>query len=256
MQPFWLTKRVRQVQPYEKLAGIYDYIMRHVDYGHWANYVMDLIRRWHPHAVSILDVACGSGNLLQMLNKEQFRVGGCDCSFAMTQQAKLKKSLQGVPIWCGDMIKLAVKSPVDVLLCLYDSVNYLMDLASINQFFCSAAATLAPQGLLIFDICTERNSIEFFSNYYDHEKQPLFSYFRWSHYARKSRIQYTEFKIKFKSDPMLYWEIHQQKIYPVDPILQVIQASPLRLLEQYDGFTFQRPGAKTNRIHLVLARKD
>ena len=256
MRLHWSTRKVRQTQPYEKLAPLYDHIMRHVDYDRWADYVDELIQRWRPGAVTILDIACGTGNLLAKLQRDSFYVGGCDFSLPMIQQAKQKKTLQSLPIWCGNMVDLPVKSPADVLLCLYDSINYLMDLDDVYKFFSSAAQALVPNGLLIFDVCTERNSLDFFYNYYDHEKQAAFSYDRWSHYDRKTRIQYTEFKMRFKSDPLTYWEIHQQRIYPVVSILQMIKASPLRLLEQYDGFSFQCPTVRSNRIHFVLERKE
>ena len=58
--------KVRQ-DPYQGLAPIYDYVMRHVDYGEWVDYVHSLLERWDPDATQVCDLACGTGKTLTAL---------------------------------------------------------------------------------------------------------------------------------------------------------------------------------------------
>jgi len=252
----WSTKKAKKVPPYEKLAPIYDYIMKHVDYELWSNFAVDLIQRWHPNAKSILDTGCGTGNLLAEMKEKPFKLMGFDSSFKMVSQAGKKKDLENIPIWQANMTNFVLRLPVDVMLCFYDSINYIMTPESIEQFLNSAKNSLKPKGLLVFDICTERNAIEYFYNYYDHDKNKSFSYDRWSHYCHKKKIQFTEFKLRFIGDPVTYLEVHQQRIYSVPTILKLIKSSSFKLLDQYDEFSFRNPHPQSNRIHFVLQAKD
>lgn len=255
MRLSWSTKSVQRVQPYEKLASIYDHVMRHVNYARWGDYIQQLLELWRPETRSVLDIACGTGNLLSELRHRGFLLAGADYSPAMVAVARKKPALRGIPLFTADMTQFYVKKPVETVLCLYDSINYLMELAHLRRFFDSAEQVLVKDGLLIFDICTEHNSLEFFFNYYDHEKTETFSYDRWSHYDRKNRIQFTEFKIRFKSDPAVYHEVHRQRIYSIREILEAIEPSGFDLLAAYHMFSTQPASPRSNRIHFVLRKK-
>jgi len=252
----WSTKSVQRVRPYEKLAAIYDHVMQHVDYARWGRYILRLLELWQPDARRVLDIACGTGSLLQELSSRPLRLAGCDYSPPMVLRARQKPLLQRIPLFVADMTRLSLRRPVDVVLCLYDSLNYLMEPQQVARFFDNTAQLLHPGGLLIFDICTEHNSLEFFFNYYDHERADNFSYDRWSHYDRKNKIQYTEFKLRFKGDPVVYLEQHAQRIYSIRTVLELIGRSPFELLSAYHMFSLQPPTSRSNRVHFVLRRKE
>jgi len=252
----WSTKNVERTPPYEKLAVIYDHVMRHVDYREWAVYANDLIRRWLSDTKNVLDVACGTGNLLLELKRFEYQLYGCDSSYPMVLQASYKRDLKEIPFWQCDMSNFGLKRKMDVVLCLYDSFNYIMTKENILNFLNTAHQFMCPKGLLIFDICTEQNSLNFFLNYYDHEKNDEFYYYRWSHYDQKKKIQFTEFKMKFKDDSTTYLEVHQQRIYSVKEIHQLVDLSQFELLDVYDGFSFRYPDSMSSRIHFVLQRRD
>ena len=240
------------VAPYEKLALIYDQLMKHVDYRSWANYINKLITKYHPKTKTILDASCGTGNLLAMLRRYPYDFLGCDFSLPMLKQAKVKGKIESIPIWRCSMVDLAVQKKVDVILSLYDSVNYIMEIENIIKFISNAEVALQNGGLLIFDICTERNAIKYFYNYYDHDSQITFKYDRWSHYDQKTHIQHTEFKVHFYSEKKTYLEKHKQKIYSIRAILDAINSTSMKLIDIYDGYTFQPANSKSNRIHFVL----
>jgi len=120
------------VEPYSKLAYIYDEVMYHVDYVGWARYIQKIIRRWHPSAEKILDISCGTGSLLFKLESGKHQLFGFDSSLDMLKFARKKCQVKklAIPLWQGDMISFQLKQKADVIVSLYDSVNYIMDIAT------------------------------------------------------------------------------------------------------------------------------
>ncbi len=252
----WLRKKVKKAAPYEKLAPIYDFMMRHVDYAMWADYVLQIYRKLEFQPDSLLDTSCGTGNFLINMRKFVPKLYGCDGSFSMVKQARKKESLAEIPIWAGDMRRIGLKKNVDALVCLYDSINYLCTsdeiLLALENFY----DLTNPGGVLIFDICTIQNSELNFSNYYETKKEKDFAYTRWSHFDHKTQIQYTEFQIKFRGDGTLYHEVHRQRIYHTETFFHLIEKTEWKLVFALDGFSFEPPSHNSNRIHFVLRKQE
>ncbi len=252
----WLRTKVKKAEPYEKLAPIYDFVMRHVDYRMWADYVLQIYEELHFQPESLLDAACGTGNFLINIQHSVRKVYGCDNSFAMIQQSQKKSILGEVAIWVGDIRRIGMKKRVDAVVCLYDSINYLRTPDEIQLALENFYDLTLPGGILIFDICTVQNSELNFSNYYETKKEKNFAYTRWSHFDRKKQIQYTEFQIKFKGDGALYHEVHRQRIYHTETFFNLIEKTKWKLMFTLDGFSFDPANANSNRIHFVLKKQE
>ena len=83
-----MSVRTKQYKIYTELAPIYDYVMRHVNYRKWAEYVSTLFQFVGVEVNTILDVACGTGTLGLILNNMGFNVCGFDYSPDMVLQGK------------------------------------------------------------------------------------------------------------------------------------------------------------------------
>ncbi len=238
--------------PYTALATIYDYVMRHVDYVHWADYVESLLVRHDMVARTILDIACGTGSLTIELRKRGYRTGGADGCAPMLERAKEKAVEAGydIPFWNQAFLDLEGFKPYDTAVCLYDSMNYLMSLDDFAVALDRIHETIYPGGLFIFDLCTEANSVRYFSDLRERERGDGFSYTRHSYF--REGIQFNDFEITFKKPKRVVNERHRQRIYPLSEIEPVIEASPFRLEEAYDGFGFRSPTERSDRVHFVL----
>ena len=65
-------------QAYDGLAAIYDYVMRHVDYVAWANYIHSLLQRHGHHVHRLVELACGTGNATFELQRLGYDIAGYD----------------------------------------------------------------------------------------------------------------------------------------------------------------------------------
>lgn len=245
-------------EPYGALARIYDFVMRHVDYRNWALYVEGIFRRFGFVDPVICDLACGTGSLALELWRLGYTVSGVDQSEAMLSVAREKARSRRAPIpfYRMDLTALEGADAYDVVLCLYDSLNYLTSPPEIERAFEDIWKLLRSKGLFIFDVCTEANSLRYFRDHTEKERGRGFSYVRHSSYNPETHCQFNEFSITFKGDPKQHIERHEQRIYTLKEIQAIVGRSRFEFLGMYDGFT-SRPGDEnSDRVHFVLKKDE
>lgn len=253
-----LVKKKVICKPYEKLASIYDFVMNHVDYQQWTEYIITLLEMTSISVSSILDIACGSGTFGFLLKRYGYHYLGMDSSRQMIGLARLKMTTQNsqFPVWVGNMQQFRLAQPVDVVLCLYDSINYLFTPENWNRTFDGVFNSLKKMGLFIFDITTIKNSIESFGNFHSRDFGPGFSYDRKSYYDARKQIQHTEFLISFDSAKYtVFKEMHLQRIYSIDNVLHMCETSDLVLLAYYGDFTRTIGSEDAYRVHFILQKR-
>lgn len=139
------------MESYDKFGKFYDAVMG--DRAKVALYLRKLISQHKPDAQTILELACGTGAILKQLSKE-YEVYGLDLSSRMLSIAR--KKLPHVKFFHGDMVTFDIGREFDVILCVFDSINHVLDFADWKRIFRKADAHLVKNGLFIFDINTER----------------------------------------------------------------------------------------------------
>jgi SAM-dependent methyltransferase len=282
------SNNVERVPTYSKVAYFYDHLMRHVNYPRWANYIIDLFRLAIPEnkealGVSrVLELACGTGKMLVELSRAGYIVYGMDSSYEMVKRAadRLAKAseqvykpasaqrdtrsyfqiskladLQTCHVWCGDMTSCAVAMPFDAVICLYDSFNYCLNPQRARQLLECVANALRRGGVFIFDVCTQRNCRKNFRNYYEKDNFNDFSYVRRAYFKPYRKLQINEFIITNEpTGGAKLYERHEQRIYSLDEIREMIDARQWAIAGCFDGMS-RRPGTeKSDRVHFVLKR--
>jgi len=238
---------------------IYDDVMSHVDYDLWSDYIVRILDRHGASIKDIVDISCGTGSQCLRLAKRNFSVAGCDLSYPMLQKARRKalSANYGVSFWRGNMKDLALKRQnADLILSLYDSMNYLMDENEWRKCFQDVYLALRNGGYYIFDVSTVHNSVHVFGNYNHRETLYNAIYHRKSRFHEKTMIQETYFEIRLKEEPnVIFCERHQQRIRRLAEIEQLIRESPLELVAHYDGFSFDAGTEDSERVHFVLQKR-
>jgi SAM-dependent methyltransferase len=102
----------------------------------------------------ILELACGSGEILVPVAKACAEVVGLDASPTMLARAQQKAAAAAVSVQLieGDMRTFELKREFGLVLVASNSILHLHELASLQQFFEAVRRHLAPRGLLIFDV--------------------------------------------------------------------------------------------------------
>lgn len=135
---------------YEKLDRFYDPAMG--DRTETAAYISRLIRRHKPKARTLLELGCGTGAILKILAKS-YDVAGLDVSPQMLALAR--KKLPHVRFYRKDMVRFELATKFDVIICVFDSINHVLNFTDWQKIFRNAARHLEKDGLFLFDINTE-----------------------------------------------------------------------------------------------------
>ena len=239
--------------PYSKLAPFYDGMMEHVDYHHWAKYIDTIFKKCGKRIHDVCELACGTGSLAVAMFDLGYKMTCSDISADMIRVASEKARNKGFDILFSvqNMVEFHSEKSFDAVLCLYDSINYLRNRGEIISFLKNSEALLNDNGLLIFDACTEHNSIENFNQRYEYDK--THHYRRRSYYMAEDRMQVNE--ITLQVDGSFFTEKHTQKIFPVSDIIQCIASSSFTFVDMFENLTFRKGHENSERIHFVLVKK-
>jgi SAM-dependent methyltransferase len=137
---------------YEGFARYYDAFTAGSDYELWTAHVVELARGHGLAGRRLLDVACGTGKSFLPFLDRGFEVTATDVSPAMLAEAARKAP--GVPLFEADVRELPPLGRFDLVTCFDDSLNHLLHEDELAAALVSLASTLAPAGLLLFDLNT------------------------------------------------------------------------------------------------------
>ncbi|RKR86884.1 N-dimethyltransferase [Micromonospora pisi] len=134
-----------------ELADVYDlvYGARGQDFAAEAKLVAGLVRARRPHADSLLDVGCGTGEHLRWLRGLIGHVEGVDLSAAMVSVARAK--LPGVGVHVADMCRFDLGRRFDAVISLSTAVAYLPSAEAMGAAVARMVGHLRPGGVLIVE---------------------------------------------------------------------------------------------------------
>jgi SAM-dependent methyltransferase len=132
---------------YDLLAPHYDAVTG--DSSTEAAFIDGVISDACPRAVTLLEVACGTGEILASLT-DRYQLAGLDISPGMLAVAR-RKLPAGVPLYLADMSDFKLDLKFDAVICVYHGVNHLLDFSAWENFFDCAYGHLNDGGMFAFD---------------------------------------------------------------------------------------------------------
>lgn len=136
---------------FSRSAALYDFFYSRLkDYPAEAHQIATLLREVHPHAVTILDVACGTGEHARLLAESYgYRVDGVDIDpeFVRIAQAKLSNGT----VYRADMTALLLGRWYDVVLCLFSSIGYVRTLEDLRRTLVCFREHLTEGGVVLVE---------------------------------------------------------------------------------------------------------
>lgn len=133
---------------YHALAAHYDSLVKDDEATKaW----VDLIER-SASFHHVVECACGSGEITLALARKGYTIEASDLSEDMINQARQKKDAEKVKWSVQNMVDLHIEQTPDLMLCLCDSLNYLLEDEQIIKVMHQSYELLAKDGTFIFDV--------------------------------------------------------------------------------------------------------
>ena len=141
---------------YKNLAASYDRLTNDVDYEATVEFYMEILRREGIAPRTVVDLACGTGSVTEILARKGYRVIGVDMSEEMLTEAAMKTmDMEQPPVYsCQLLQNLRLPRGVDMAVCALDSLDYILDPEDCKEAIRRAYKALNPGGIFIFDVNT------------------------------------------------------------------------------------------------------
>lgn len=261
------------MEAYTGFAQVYDLFMDNVPYGEWSRYLISLLQE---HGVSqglVLELGCGTGKMTRLLAQAGYDMIGVDSSEEMLQIAREQEwDKAGHKIGDGetrdpdilyllqDMREFELYGTVKAVVCICDSLNYLLEEEDLLTVFRLVNNYLDPGGVFIFDmntlhkyreilgentICENREEGSFiWENFYDEEKQ--INQYDLTLFIREEGGQGLYRK---------YEETHFQRGYDLRRVRTFLEQAGMEFVAMYDAFTREPAQEESERV-CIIAREQ
>lgn len=242
------------------VASHYDALMAGVPYRFWVDYIK---RVWNFHSLSpqtVLDLACGTGTVSRLLTQRGYDVVGVDLAPAMLRAARERADAEGlaIPFYQQDAADLNLEpQQFDAVVCLFDSLNYILEPEHLARAFARVARHLRPGGSLLFDVNTEYALSEGMFNQSCSRKGEALHY-RWrSRYDPETRLCTVHMRFSYDSGDggrQTFTEVHRQRAYHKEEILQWLREAGFAQTFVYDAYSLEPPKKRSDRLFYLAVK--
>lgn len=241
---------MQKFNQYNFTADIYNDLMKHVRYDLWASYLNKLLKKYSRPFPKLLEIGSGNGKLANYLIKKYPDYIISDLSVKMLKNIR-DKSLNSIVL---NITSIPFKCKFDAIIAAFDTINYLTTKSELKKAFNSVYTVLNDDGIFLFDISTEKNSLRPASAFERKGRVGSIIYVQKSNYDEVKRIHVNEFSF-YKNNKIFAKEIHKQKIYLVEEIFELLDKSKLTVQSCYDFLSFNSFNKKSDRIQFVVRKK-
>jgi SAM-dependent methyltransferase len=224
-------------EAYDALAPHYDDFTAHHDHAAYAATLLSLAREHGLEGRRLLDVACGTGESFLALLEQGFAVTACDLSPEMVARAA-RKAPGRARVEVADMRALPQLGTFDLVWCLDDAVNYLLDEAELVAALDGLRRQAIGGGLVLFDVNSLISYRTFFASLtvLPREDRVLV----WDGLASEEHAAGDVAEARLEALERAEdrsWRrtvgVHRQRHYPEPVVRQALEAAQLELLGVY-----------------------
>ncbi len=133
---------------YTMYARYYDQL--NTSYDYWTTFIRQQTVAY-PKGSRMIEFGCGTGNILSAF-KDSYKLYGVDISREMIDRARQK--IPDGEFYLNDMVTFRIGIPFDIAVCVFDTINHVLNRQDWQVFFSNVAQGLSDSGILILDANT------------------------------------------------------------------------------------------------------
>ena len=254
---------------YTGFAEVYDELMDNTPYVFWGERLEQLIRKYGVSTSGrdagsvldsernlVVDLGCGTGTLTELMYAKGYDMIGVDASGSMLNAAMEKKERSGSEILYlqQDMRELDLYSTVGTVLCVCDSVNYILEEEELLGVFSLVKKFLYPGGVFLFDFNTDYKYREVIGDATITETKEDCSFIWDNFYDVEEGINEYDLTVFVREEGELFrrfQETHYQRGYTLEQMRNLIEQAGMDVVEVRDVDTGEAVSPESQRICLV-----
>lgn len=245
-------------QKYADFAYVYDKLTYDVEYEKISDFIDEVFKKYAVDKPElVLDLACGTGTMCNLLCDKGYDMTGIDFSENMLSVASEKSIGKNILYLNQDMCGFELYGTVDAICCLLDSINHITDINRLDKLFSLANNYLNPNGLFLFDINSpyKFNNI-LADNIFTYDSEEI--YYVWENeFDEETRLCdfYLTFFINENEKYTRFDEVHTEKCYEETEIENLASKNGFEVLKKCDGYSFSNVKKDSERIFYILRKK-
>ena len=238
---------------YDKFAEVYDKITPEYFHAEYYNFILKILKEMNYKPKKTLDLACGTGRLAKIFLDEGYDIEGLDISEKMLEIAKKR----GLKVYQSNMVDFNLGKKYDLIVCTYDSLNYILQEDSLQKCFNSISKHLNQDGVFIFDMNSQFkiNKIlpQYKADYYDFGDAELI----WlnSHEPSFWFGEIILFKKTNDGKYERYYEKYIERAFELNTTKKLLKEANFEILETYSDFEFNKIKKDSKRWFFVTKKK-
>ena len=273
-------------ESYRSFASVYDEFMDGTDYQETADKIQDMITRFGLSKPSqkrtgaseardvllaaeknlVVDIACGTGKLTEILAGRGYDVMGIDLSEEMLSIALNRRDKLGhkTLYLCQDMREFELYGTAGTFVSVGDSVNYLTSDADMVKLFKRINTFLFPRGIFVFDFKTLYLYRDVIGDRTIAEARDDCSFIWDNWFDPKTNINEYDLSLFIRDagsdgeDNVFrkFREVHEQRGYTLEEMKHYVKEADLEWVTEMDSDTMGPVTAKSERILCVVREKN
>ncbi|UQS85279.1 class I SAM-dependent methyltransferase [Apilactobacillus apisilvae] len=241
---------------YQKFAELYDELFDPTMYDKWLDFVKSNVNKSND----ILDIACGTGRLISLMESEGYKISGMDISSDMLTMAEnnFSNHNKNIQLIQGDMLNLSSFPNYDTITCFDDSLCYLDDILAVEKAFINVFNHLNENGKYLFDVITPYQTDVVYPgymyNYHDDDRA-----FMWTSYVgdKPHSVEHdlSFFNYNYSIDAYdAFSELHHERTYDLNEYLKKLKNAGFENVNVYSDFGKEKISKDTTRWFFVCEK--
>ena len=217
---------------YQNFAYYYDSLMDEDFYQEYLHFIIN-----KASFNTVLELGCGTGIIAIELAKLGKTVYATDLSKDMLEVARINAIQANVDLMLGkiDMSDFKINEPMDLVLCMTDSLNYLMTFNKVKKTFKNVYDALSQSGTFIFDVHSFHKVDVTFNDYEEEVKDEDF-YFKWQvKKIDEGKIEHHVTIKDFENNDEVN-EVHRQLTFSVEKYVEALNDCGFSDVKYYSPF--------------------
>ena len=245
---------------YTSFARVYDAFMDNIPYEEWGQYIRSLLAEYGVRDGLVLDLGCGTGSMTEVLAGYGYDMIGVDLSADMLEIALEKRQQSGRDILYlqQDMRSFELYGTVRAVVCVCDSMNYILEEEDLTEVFRLVNNYLDPGGVFVFDLNTVYKYEELLGDSTIAEDREDKSFIWDNFYDPEDQINEYDLSIFIREEENLYrkfTETHYQRAYTLEQVKSCLEAGGMEFVAAYEAFTEDAPRPDSERIYVIAREK-